>query len=204
MKPINVTMPRVNIEIGDILYLRGIAKALIVKDLRSNRREISGALTTTPSEVTISTQEGWAKGNIPDRIVRLQALGIVDITGTCEITELKIGNDSLFSLNNVDSVVLNTNTIGESGGENAIGQLRWGPLPIDTWIWDSQQIIATCVATAGTPTIVIPLDVLEVTCGEIPVTEIDKIAPYSVVVASRHGCARKLYEEFARLRPYLT
>lgn len=205
MKPVNITQPRVNIELGDLIYIMGLAKMLFVQEIRSNRRKISGGtLTTTESEVTISDDSGWAKGTIPGRIIRLQGLGIQDTSGNGQLTDLNIGKDSAFSLDNVTSVVLDTNTCGESGGSDTIGQLRWGNLPIDIWLWDGQTITATCQSTSGeVTTLYIVLDVIELKTKEITLKEVAEIGPSTVVLVSRHGSGRMKIEDFQKRQSLL-
>jgi hypothetical protein len=206
MKPVNVTMPRVNIELGDLLYIAGLKQAFVVKTVRLNRRKLSSgaiAASTDGSWVELSPSGGWAKGELPNRIVRLQGLGILDTTGNGRVIDLKFGNESIFSLRNVQYVVIDTNTAGESGGENAIGQLRWGALPIDCWIWDDQTLKALCNSASGTVTFTIVFDVVEISVEQVTLAQVGQIAPSFATVVSRFGSARKSWQDFQALQNYL-
>lgn len=205
MKPQSIYQPRVNIELGDFIYIMGQTELVLVQEIRSNRREISsGAIPeNTPIEVEISPSGGWAKGELPDRIVRLQGLGINDTTGNGRVTDLKLGNDSALSTKNATNIVLDTNTCGESGGATAIGQLRWGALPIDIWLWDDQVITAVCNSASGATTFAIDLDVIEIQAKKLTLKQVETSTPATVVLVSRHGSARKSWEDFTKIQAWL-
>lgn len=206
MKPVNTTMSRVNVELGDLLYIAGLKQAFVVKTVRQNRRKLSsGAITASVDGtlVTLSASGGWAKGELPHRIVRLQGLGIIDTTGNGRVTDMKFGNESIFSLRNVQYVVIDTNTASESGGATAIGQLRWGALPIDCWVWDDQTLTALCNSASGVVTFTIVFDVVEISVEQVTLAQVGQIAPSFATIVSRFGSARKSWQDFQALQNYL-
>lgn len=203
MKPINISAQRVNVGIGDFLYMLGLAKLYFVQEVRYNRREISTGAITEETTVAVSGTGGWARGELPGRIIRITGLGINDTTGNGRMTDFKVGNKSLFSEKNVASVVLDTNTCGESGGATAIGQLRWGALPIDIWIWDDQTISAIVNVATGTVTFALDFDVQEFHCKELIVESLKDKTPDNVVIGSRLGSNRVSWNTFLRLQSWL-
>ena len=200
MKPYQISEQRVPIELGDVLFVMTKRQLYFVNEIRHNRRRYDEAdVPTTGTVITLSD----LVGNIPNRFVRFNAVGVIETTGDGHISNIERGAQGMLSDVNTDNIELDEALAGEQGG--ATGRLRFGAMPLDYWSFATEdEYKITVVADTGTATLGVALDVTEYKCSQKNLSEFDlKGLPEELVLIGYFGTRRMPSADFDRLQQWL-